>query len=290
MRAPWMASLPDTLRFFPSGWSRNPCGARRSLTCGFRMAVPHYPSIAGPCRFRRHRPGPLSRHRPGPLSGQPPANGGSTSTTAPSARRTAPAPPRRGARPPARPPPLSPAHQNRGTAHPPADLRSGPPPRHHRGQRLGQGGGIQRLLGHPGGMLRRCPVAHSYHWHVGYPRSHRLRAVLPRALRQIHGGGWSSTHGKARRWQRMSELYLLTNAPGHAAGLMPPLGPLLPTGRTAPPDMAAFEAAGAAAAILAAARRALIPARQLCQPLRQASPQAPVLALMTEGGLAAVTA
>src|SRR5262249_46104704 len=43
-------------------------------------------------------------------------------------------------------------------------------------------------------------------------------------------------------------------------------------------------------AILVDARRDLIPARQLCQLLRQASPQAPVLALMTEGGLAAVTA
>src|SRR5262249_44110136 len=185
---------------------------------------------------------------------------------------------------------LFPVHQERGNGQHPAELLSGRPPRHHRGQRLGQGGGIQRLLSHPGGMLRRCPLAHSYHWHVGYPRSHRLRAVLPRALRQIHGGGWSSTHGKARRWQRMSELYLLTNAAEPPAEIMPALGLLLHTVRTGPADMTAFEDAVAADAILVDARRDLIPARQLCQLLRQASPQAPVLALMTEGGLAAVTA
>src|SRR5262249_279357 len=185
---------------------------------------------------------------------------------------------------------LFPVHQERGNGQHPAELLSGRPPRHHRGQRLGQGGGIQRLLSHPGGMLRRCPLAHSYHWHVGYPRSHRLRAVLPRALRQIHGGGWSSTHGKARRWQRMSELYLLTNAAEPPAEIMPALGLLLHTVRTGPADMTAFEDAVAADPILVDPRPDLAPARQLGPPLRQASPQAPVLALMTEGGLAAVTA
>ena len=46
----------------------------------------------------------------------------------------------------------------------------------------------------------------------------------------------------------------------------------------------------AADAILVDARHDLMPARQLCQLLRRAGPQAPVFALMTEGGLAAVTA
>jgi DNA-binding response OmpR family regulator len=88
----------------------------------------------------------------------------------------------------------------------------------------------------------------------------------------------------------MSELFLLTNAAEPAAEIMPALGLLLHTVRTGPADMIAFEDAAAADAILVDARRDLISARQLCQLLRRSVPQAPVLALMTEGGLAAVTA
>jgi DNA-binding response OmpR family regulator len=54
--------------------------------------------------------------------------------------------------------------------------------------------------------------------------------------------------------------------------------------------MIAFEDAVAADAVMVDARRDLMPARQLCQLLRRAAPQAPVLAILTEGGLAAVTA
>jgi DNA-binding response OmpR family regulator len=88
----------------------------------------------------------------------------------------------------------------------------------------------------------------------------------------------------------MSELFLLTNATEPAAEIMPALGLLLHTVRTGPADMITFEDAAAADAILVDARRDLISARQLCQLIRRAAPQAPVLALMTEGGLAAVTA
>src|SRR6266704_3602323 len=88
----------------------------------------------------------------------------------------------------------------------------------------------------------------------------------------------------------MSALFLLTNAAEPAVEIMPALGLLLHTVRTGPADMIAFEDAAAADAILVDARRDLIAARQLCQLLRRSAPQAPVLALMTEGGLAAVTA
>jgi DNA-binding response OmpR family regulator len=88
----------------------------------------------------------------------------------------------------------------------------------------------------------------------------------------------------------MSELYLLTNAAESPSEIMPALGLLLHTVRTGPADMIAFEDALAADAILVDARHDLISARQLCQLVRRAAPQAPVLALMTEGGLAAVTA
>ena len=88
----------------------------------------------------------------------------------------------------------------------------------------------------------------------------------------------------------MSELYLLTNAAEPPSEIMPALGLLLHTVRTGPADMIAFEDAAAADVILVDARHDLMSARQLCQLLRRAGPQAPVLALMTEGGLAAVTA
>jgi hypothetical protein len=35
------------------------------------------------------------------------------------------------------------------------------------------------LLGHTGGLLRGGPVPHGHHRHVGYPRTHRIRATLP---------------------------------------------------------------------------------------------------------------
>src|SRR5215468_2035247 len=89
---------------------------------------------------------------------------------------------------------------------------------------------------------------------------------------------------------RMSELYLLTDAAEPPPEIIPALGLLLHTVRTGPADLIAFEDAAAADAILVDARHDLMSARQLCQLLRRVAPQAPVLALMTEGGLAAVTA
>ena len=88
----------------------------------------------------------------------------------------------------------------------------------------------------------------------------------------------------------MSELYLLTNAAEAPSQILPALGLLLHTVRTGPADILTFENAAAADAILVDARHDLMSARQLCQLLRRAGPQVPVLALMTEGGLAAVTA
>ena len=88
----------------------------------------------------------------------------------------------------------------------------------------------------------------------------------------------------------MSELFLLTNAAEPPVEIMPALGLLLHRVRAGPADMISFEDATAADAILIDARRDLISARQLCRLLRRFAPQAPVLVLMTEGGLAAVTA
>ncbi len=88
----------------------------------------------------------------------------------------------------------------------------------------------------------------------------------------------------------MSELFLLTNAAEPPPEILPALGLLLHTVRTGPADMIALDDAAGADAILVDARRDLIPGRRLCQLLHRAAPEAPVIAIMTEGGLAAVTA
>jgi DNA-binding response OmpR family regulator len=88
----------------------------------------------------------------------------------------------------------------------------------------------------------------------------------------------------------MSELFLLTNTAEPPPEVLPALGLLLHPVRTGPADMIALEDAAGADVILVDARKDLISARRLCQLLRRAAPEAPVLAVMTEGGLAAVTA
>lgn len=88
----------------------------------------------------------------------------------------------------------------------------------------------------------------------------------------------------------MSELYLLTGAAESPAEILPALGLLLHAVRAVPPEVTALADAPAADAILVDARRDLVHARELCRVLRSLDSDAPVLAIMTEGGLAAVTA
>ena len=88
----------------------------------------------------------------------------------------------------------------------------------------------------------------------------------------------------------MSELLLLTGALEPAPEVLPSLGLLLHTVRVGPPEVAALADAPPADAILVDARRDLAQARSLCLLLRTASLDAPLLAVVTEGGLAAVTA
>ena len=88
----------------------------------------------------------------------------------------------------------------------------------------------------------------------------------------------------------MTELLLLTSATDPAAEIVPALGLLLHTVRTAPAEVAAVADFPAADAVLVDARRDLVRARALCRLLRDAGVAAPVIAVLTEGGLAAVTA
>ncbi|WP_037573918.1 response regulator transcription factor [Phaeacidiphilus oryzae] len=88
----------------------------------------------------------------------------------------------------------------------------------------------------------------------------------------------------------MSSLLLLTNALQPSAEVLPALGLLLHNVRVAPAEGSALMDAPSADVILVDGRRDLPHVRSLCQLLRSTGPGAPVLLVVTEGGLAAVTA
>lgn len=85
------------------------------------------------------------------------------------------------------------------------------------------------------------------------------------------------------------ELLLLT-ADVHSQGVLPSLSLLAHTVRTAPPEVGSLLEAGSADAILIDARNDLAGARALCRLMSTASGSVPVIAIVTEGGLVAVTA
>jgi DNA-binding response OmpR family regulator len=88
----------------------------------------------------------------------------------------------------------------------------------------------------------------------------------------------------------LSELLLLTSATDPPGEILPAIGLLLHTVRAAPAEAAALADSPAADAVLVDARRDLARARELCRTLRSAGVEVPVLAVVTEGGLAAVAA
>jgi DNA-binding response OmpR family regulator len=90
----------------------------------------------------------------------------------------------------------------------------------------------------------------------------------------------------------MATLLLLTNAMAPSSDVLPALGLLGHAVRVAPLEIAALldESADAPDAILVDARRDLVQARSLCRLLRTTGVNAPVFAVLTEGGLVALTA
>ncbi len=85
------------------------------------------------------------------------------------------------------------------------------------------------------------------------------------------------------------ELLLLTSEL-HPDPVLPSLSLLSHTVRTAPPEPASLLEAGTADAVLVDARTDLSSARGLCRLLRTAGRSVPVLAVVSEGGLVAVSA
>ncbi|PYC85452.1 transcriptional regulator [Streptomyces tateyamensis] len=88
----------------------------------------------------------------------------------------------------------------------------------------------------------------------------------------------------------MSSLLLLTNALQPSAEVLPALGLLLHQVRVAPAEGSALVDTPSADVILVDGRRDLPQIRSLCQLLRSTGISAPLLLVVTEGGLAAVTA
>ena len=86
----------------------------------------------------------------------------------------------------------------------------------------------------------------------------------------------------------MATLLLLTNAPGSSAEVLPTLGLLGHTVRVLPLEAAALVDAPPADVVILDARRDLVAARATSRILRTTGASAPLLAVVTEGGLAAV--
>src|ERR1700733_11037487 len=93
-----------------------------------------------------------------------------------------------------------------------------------------------------------------------------------------------------RRWQRLSDVLLLSGAPGSSADILPSLGLLPHAVRLAPAEAAAATGGPPADVMLIDARRDLMHARGLARKLREAGLAVPILAVVAEGGWAAVTA
>jgi len=86
----------------------------------------------------------------------------------------------------------------------------------------------------------------------------------------------------------VATLLLLTNAPGSSAEVLPTLGLLGHTVKVLPLEAAALVDAPPADVLLLDARRELLAARGTSRVIRTTGTSAPVLAIVTDGGLAAV--
>src|SRR5260221_7408888 len=92
------------------------------------------------------------------------------------------------------------------------------------------------------------------------------------------------------RWRQLSVVLLLTNAHEPAAEILPSLSLLSHAIRMAPASATAAAEGPGADAVLVDARRDLVQVRRLLRLLRGAEMNVPILAVVTEGGWAAVTA
>jgi len=88
----------------------------------------------------------------------------------------------------------------------------------------------------------------------------------------------------------MSDLLLITGALEPSSEVLPALGLLLHSVRVLPAEASALVVAPPADAVLMDARRELAHAKSICQLLQTTGLDCPLLAIVTEGGLAAINA
>ncbi|MFD2356081.1 winged-helix domain-containing protein [Nonomuraea ferruginea] len=88
----------------------------------------------------------------------------------------------------------------------------------------------------------------------------------------------------------MSNLLLLTNALEPSAEVLPALGLLLHSVRVAPAEASALLDAPPSDAVIVDARKELVQAKSLCWLIRTTGVDCPLMVIVTEGGLAAMTA
>ncbi|MER6509244.1 MULTISPECIES: response regulator transcription factor [unclassified Nonomuraea] len=88
----------------------------------------------------------------------------------------------------------------------------------------------------------------------------------------------------------MSNLLLLTNALEPSSEVLPALGLLLHSVRVSPAEASALIDTPPADAVVVDARKELVQAKSLCRLIRTTGIDCPLLVVVTEGGLAAMTA
>src|SRR5271170_5508891 len=92
------------------------------------------------------------------------------------------------------------------------------------------------------------------------------------------------------RWHPVSELLLVTGVLEPSSEVLPALGLLLHSVRVLPADASALVEAPPADVVLVDARRDLAHAKSICRLLHTTGLDCPMLAIVTEGGLAAISA
>src|SRR6516164_3336971 len=110
----------------------------------------------------------------------------------------------------------------------------------------------------------------------------------PRAWRE--SGQPPADNSAGWRWRRLSIVLLLTDATEPAAEILPSLSLLSHVVRTGPASATAANGGSGVDAVMVDARRDLVQVRRLLRLLRGAEMTVPILAVVTEGGWAAVTA
>jgi len=114
--------------------------------------------------------------------------------------------------------------------------------------------------------------------------------MAPAPGRSGSQGSLPRTDSAGWRWPRLSNVLLLTDASEPAAEILPSLCLLPHDVRAAPASATAANGGSGTDAILVDARRDLVQVRRLLRLLRGAETAVPVLAIVTEGGWAAITA